>query len=544
MAWIIGGMDPAREIKLNGLKICISAGEILATEEHILLRGSRIAITLPREPIRYFRHGWQSLSLSAWTDTGPFPVQRPVILHPFQQDPVYASERLPNGSWLGAVEFEHDRVLLLGSLGLESHVRLTGNLLEGWSEAGSVGWLVAYGSDASVFAEYSLKLGEIFGRIEKKPAPRVWCSWYSLYTTIDERSLAKVFRDLGDLPFDVLQVDDGWQLAIGDWEPNSKFPSGLSALAAQIRATGRSAGLWLAPLIATRSSRLFREHEEWFLKDDRGRFVSAGFNWGQLLHALDTTHPGVLEWLAALMRKVRAWGFDYLKLDFLSAGALPGRRYENIPRETAYRQGLQVIRAASGQDAYILASIAPILPTIGLCDALRIGPDVAGHWESQREAVLLFNHTTPGLRNAIRTSVHRLWLDQLVQLDPDVAYFGSRENDLTVGQKQVQQDMALICNFKAISELPHWLTPIERDSLKTFLESRPGIRQVDRYTFELDGRLVDFSEAAALPAPARGIRALQAGLLAWLANQPFALRIFDRMSQYSQKKIRKELRDR
>jgi alpha-galactosidase len=318
----------------------------------------------------------------------------------------------------------------------------------------------------------------------------------------------------------------------------------MSDLAAQIRATGRLAGLWLAPLVATRSSRLFREHGEWFLKDDRGRFVSAGFNWGQYLHTLDTTHPAVLEWLTALMSKVRAWGFDYLKIDFLSAGALPGRRYENIPRETAYRQGLQVIRAASGQDAYILASIAPILPTIGLCDALRIGPDVAGHWESQREAVLLFNHTTPGLRNAIRTSVHRLWLDHLVHLDPDVAYFGSRENDLTAGQKQVQQDLALICNFKATSELPQWLTPIERDSLKIFLDSRPEIHQVGRYTFELDGRLVDFSEAVALPAPARGIRALQAVLLAWLANQPLVLRVFDWMGRYSQKKIRKELMGR
>jgi alpha-galactosidase len=187
-------------------------------------------------------------------------VQHPAILQPFQQDPVYASERLPHGSWLGAVELENDRVLILGSLGLESHVRLTGNLLEGWSEAGTIDWLVAFGSVASVFAEYTLKLGEILGRNEKKPPPRVWCSWYSLYTTIDERSLAKVFRDLGDLPFDVLQVDDGWQLAIGDWEPNSKFPSGMSDLAAQIRATGRLAGLWLAPLVATRSSRLFREH--------------------------------------------------------------------------------------------------------------------------------------------------------------------------------------------------------------------------------------------------------------------------------------------
>ena len=38
----------------------------------------------------------------------------------------------------------------------------------------------------------------------------------------------------------------------------------------------------------------------------------AGHNWDQPLYALDTTHPAALEWLAALMKQVRSWGFDYL----------------------------------------------------------------------------------------------------------------------------------------------------------------------------------------------------------------------------------------
>ncbi len=94
-----------------------------------------------------------------------------------------------------------------------------------------------------------------------------------------------MFDDLGDLPFDVLQVDDGWQVAIGDWEANNKFPSGMAALADKIKSTGRKAGLWLAPFIAVKSSKLFREHASWFLRDQKGKFVSAGFNWGeQTLH--------------------------------------------------------------------------------------------------------------------------------------------------------------------------------------------------------------------------------------------------------------------
>ena len=73
----------------------------------------------------------------------------------------------------------------------------------------------------------------------------------------------------------------------------------------------------------------------------RGQFVSAGFNWGEPLYALDTTHPDVTLWLVALMKQVRAWGFDYLKLDFLYGGALKGKRYQRhaarsrVPRMSA-----------------------------------------------------------------------------------------------------------------------------------------------------------------------------------------------------------------
>ena len=47
---------------------------------------------------------------------------RPSSLDPGQTDPVYARETRPHGSWYGAVEMPDGQVLLLGALGLESHV--------------------------------------------------------------------------------------------------------------------------------------------------------------------------------------------------------------------------------------------------------------------------------------------------------------------------------------------------------------------------------------------------------------------------------------
>jgi len=275
-----------------------------------IIKTKNIDIELPFKPVKYYRHGWQSWSLAAWTDLSPLPMQKPEIFHPLQVDAQHIRKTDPNGSWLGAVEFEDGSVLLLGALATDTYVSLVKNQLSGRSEAGEIEWFIARGRENVVFSEYAEQLGNRFGRIEKDGAPRVWCSWYSLYNVIDEAILSKIFNGLDDLPFDVLQVDDGWQVSIGDWEANQKFPAGMIALAEQIKSTGRRAGLWLAPLIAVKSSKLFREHSDWFLRDERGRFVPAGFNWGEHLFALDTTHPDVISWLAALMKQVRAEGFE------------------------------------------------------------------------------------------------------------------------------------------------------------------------------------------------------------------------------------------
>ena len=405
-----------------------------------LLTGSKIILALPERPAEYYRHGWQSWSLTCWQTIGSMvPAQRPALLRPLETDPAYAKRRDPTGSWVGAVRFVDDSVLLLGALGTDARVAYAGGALRGRSDAGDAGlvWFVSYGTEQEVFDGYARALGEHFGAAPRAQAPTIWCSWYSLYTAISEDVIGAILPGLGTLPVNVIQIDDGWQVGIGDWTPNVKFPSGMAALASRIRETGRSAGLWLAPLIVSASSTIAQGRTDWLLRDRSGRPVSAGINWGEQLYAIDTTHPDAAEWLGSLIRTVREWGFDYLKLDFLYAGALPGTRHGDLPREAAYRNALRTIREAAG-DAYLVTCGAPIIPSLGLCDAIRIGPDVAGFWSSNRDERLLRNPTIPGTRNAIRTSVHRLWLKSIITADPDVFYLSERWNSLTAEQKTMQ----------------------------------------------------------------------------------------------------------
>ena len=506
-----------------------------------VLRAASMSLELPQPPKRFFHHGWQSWSLATWAAPAALPIQKPALLHPLQVDPEFAGHRRAHSSWVGAVEMDDARILLLGALGLDAHVELEGNRLRGWYTAGAGRWFIALGTEQDVFARYARALRRAYGPASRKKVPRVWSSWYSLYAGIDEGVLHHIFEELGDLPFDVLQVDDGWERSVGDWQPGDGFPSGMKHMAQKIKATGRKAGLWLAPLVAVGSSRLFREHPDWFLHDDEGSLVSAGFNWGEPLFGLDTTHEAARAWLRQLMEQVRAWGFDYLKLDFLYAGALPGKRAKEMPREAAYRSGLELLRSAMGTDAYFVACGAPILPSLGMCDALRVGPDVAGFWENHRDAVWLRNLTTPGARNSIRTVLHRMWLKPLVQLDPDVAYFRSVECALTSEQKSLVKALCLICGFKSSSDLPQWLTAVERRELETFLRSASRVEQTGRYRYRIAGQEVDFSESVELPAAPNGLDSLASAFMGWLSNQGWALRAFDALSKNNLKRLRNKI---
>ena len=448
-----------------------------------------------------------------------------------QTDPRYVNESRPHGSWIGAVEMENGKHLLLGALGLDAHVFLDGNTLIGQYENKTGEWFIAEGAKKEIFEQYAkaLQESELFRKIRflHNKTPKVWCSWYSFYTQISEENLGTVLHNLGDLPFDVFQVDDGWQRAIGDWDANKKFPDGMDTLAVQIRRTGRTPGLWLAPFIVTPSSTLYRQHPDWLLRDKKRNLVSAGFNWGEPLYVLDLTNSDVLNWLSILMRKIRKWGYDYIKLDFLYAGALSGMRQEPISREEAYRQGLEAMRVALG-DAYLLTCGAPIIPSLGLCDALRVGPDVASHWKSYRDDILLQNFTIPGTRNAIRTTVNRLWLKPLLHIDPDVAYFAKEKNTLNDEQAQMLQNLALVCDYKATSDNPSWLGTEERTKLKTFLNAESK-KPED----------VDFSKEMKMPK-ANWAEKMLGSLLDGLINLPLLIKL---VFWLDEKGVQKRLRE-
>ncbi|MFC2028532.1 glycoside hydrolase family 36 protein [Chloroflexota bacterium] len=512
-------------------------------KDALILHGGKVSIQVPLRITEYYKHGWQSWSLSTWIDPGSPPVtSHPKPLIVLQSDQQYSGLNHPHGSWMGAVTTIDGITTFLGSLGFEAHVELKDNTLIGTYETGEGDWYLSLGEEQTVFKGYITRITKKLGKSKVTNAPKVWCSWYSMYEEICEDNLIKVIDDLVDYPIDVVQIDDGWQQKVGDWNANSKFPSGMRFLANQIKRGGKIAGLWLAPFLVVPSSKLYIKHKDWLLLADDGKPASAGFNWHEQLYALDTTHPQVLNWITNLMIKIRDWGFDYIKLDFLYAGALKGNRHQNIPREAAFRLGLQTMREALG-DAFLLTCGAPILPSIGLSDAIRIGPDVSGSWSPYIENKLLRNYSVPSVQNAIRTSLNRLWLKPVVHTDPDVVYFQESGNSLSSRQKHQLRSLAKISNFKATSEIPHLNTTMEKEELFSFFRENPQIYRTNkRHVYKINDQLVDFVEDAFLLPKLNILELILQKILYILSDHVIFLKIFGRINScVRRRKIRKLL---
>ncbi|MEJ2708865.1 MAG: alpha-galactosidase [Anaerolineales bacterium] len=494
------------KIEFEHLQLPVAAEQIQPIQGGYLLSGSNVALLHPFGYTQYYRHGYHSWSLSAWLPLDR-PLPRPALEHlwPHCDDPDLMPDYPFSGSAVGALQGPDDNILLLGALHLGARVQADPQVLRGAYDLQEIPptadperdsqefeWFLAYGAEQQAFDRYAELLKQRLGSRDSGRAPRVWCSWYGLYTDIREDLLVEALQGLRGMPFEVFQVDDGWQQDIGDWEANAKFPSGMTALADNIRRSGFTPGLWLAPFIVQPDSHLFQQHPEWIVRDALGKPLLAGENWGGDFYALDLTHPQVQEWLVETIQKIRTWGFDYLKLDFLYAASLPGKRYQPWPRRSIFRHGLRLVREAAGEQAYLLTCGAPVLASIGLADGMRIGPDVAPYWDNPDRSRYLHDFTGPAAVNAIRTSLQRLWLQPLIHTDPDVVFFRERYNLLTPQERSYLRDLAFLAGFKATSDLPLWLDEGERRALKVFLEADPHIERLDRYRFRIDQQIVDF----------------------------------------------------
>jgi hypothetical protein len=254
-----------------------------------------------------------------------------------------------------------------------------------------------------------------------------WNSWYELWNTVDAAAVlanAERARELlGDGSGEGIRIviDDGWQQAWGDWEPNEKFPEGIDGLVDSLKAEGHDVGIWFAPLIASTSSEVFAAHPEWFVE---------GVSWNHVLEGemriLDVTNAEAAAHLTQVVDNMRGWGLTLLKIDFLFAGTFEGGRAEALTGMQAYDRAMRVLRDAAGDDIALLAVGAPPVATFPYAEAWRVGPDIA---------VSTFGPAWPFVAGEARTIAGRYMFCAHTACDGDPALLRVLEqNEVEVGQ--------------------------------------------------------------------------------------------------------------
>jgi alpha-galactosidase len=168
----------------------------------------------------------------------------------------------------------------------------------------------------SLYRRLMVRQGVVLPAAPPSAFEPIWCAWgYGREFTPDQVvGTLPVARRLG---FAWATLDDGWQVAEGDWTPvPSKFPRGdadMKALVDRIHAQGLKAMLWWAPLAADPGTRLLRDRPDQLLLDAAG--APRKITWWDSSY-LCPAYPPVREDARALARKAIAeWGFDGLKID-------------------------------------------------------------------------------------------------------------------------------------------------------------------------------------------------------------------------------------
>jgi alpha-galactosidase len=401
------------------------------------------------EDFGFFCNGWQSWAFSA-TYGANEPIRR-TRLSVFQT-PLYANPGTPQT--IRAGEFTSDffsvignratrKGLVVGFLSQREHFgTIEASLkpdacLELWANGDSArldpgremvtDWAVLYGFDIDATDALGVYLDAVAREYAIKPGkdiPVGWCSWYQYYTNISasiiRENLHVIDRNRENLPINLVQIDDGFETYAGDWfNFKPEFPEGLASLSGEIKDRGFTPGLWLAPFIVHPEARLNKEHPEYLLRNALGRPVNAGFVWNRFCTALDLTQPGALDYACRVVNTAASqWGFPYLKLDFLYAAAVNGQFHDPTrTRAQVLRSGMEALRRAAGDEAYLLGCGAPLGSAIGLFDAMRIGADTNGNWNGKYLGTeFIFNNEPhiPSARNAIqnvitRAPMHNRW---------------------------------------------------------------------------------------------------------------------------------------
>jgi alpha-galactosidase len=158
--------------------------------------------------------------------------------------------------------------------------------------------------------------GVVMPQSEPDAFEPAWCAWgYERHFTIDE--IVGTLPKVKELGFKWATLDDGYQIAEGDWElTKERFPHGdadMKYMVEQFHANGLKAELWWAPLAADPGSSFLKKYPASVILDKDGK--PQDITWWDSWYLSPVDEDVIREQKALVAKFIGEWGFDGLKLD-------------------------------------------------------------------------------------------------------------------------------------------------------------------------------------------------------------------------------------
>ena len=166
------------------------------------------------------------------------------------------------------------------------------------------------------FSDYMQKnMGITMQPSEPEAFEPVWCAW-GYGRPFEMKMVLGTLDKVAELGFTWVDIDDGYQIAEGDWNTNKLFPGGdkdMRHITDECHKRGLKAKLWWAPLAADPDTKLVKEHPEMLLLTSE--WAHEYITWWDSWY-LSPINPAVDAYTKDLLKMfMQTWNFDGLKID-------------------------------------------------------------------------------------------------------------------------------------------------------------------------------------------------------------------------------------
>lgn len=303
---------------------------------------------------------------------------------------------------------------------------------------------VANGNRNAILNSFADAISKNHPKRPFKEIPTGWCSWLVYGPNITAKNIYDNLDAIkeNNLNLKYIQIDDGYQAYWGDWfDFTDKFEGGVKRVCLDIKDKGFEPAIWVAPFVAEKDSKLFKNHPDWFVKDENGMPLSSGdYTFGGWRCApwyiLDMTNPNAQNYIRTVFKTMHEeWKINYFKLDAIVWEAMPfGVRYDNTKTcIEAFKIGMQIIGEAVGEESFILGVNSPMWASIGLVNGMRVTNDNLRKWSIFKQlSIECFNRNWQHNRLWINDPDTVLLQNQRVEIvspDGDITYIEDSVTD-------------------------------------------------------------------------------------------------------------------